>query len=142
MPPSCTLNAQRWWPAAPPRCGASRELLLARGADVNAKDNSGRSALWAVTVMETNTGFITLLGEHGANVNAQGSSGQTALMKASDMCRDWEIKALLDVGAGPSVADKSGRTALQPELASSPDDPKCKTSRDVLPVRRERQFGK
>jgi len=107
-------------------------LLLARGADVNATDNSGRSALWAATVKETNTGFITLLGEHGANVNAQDSSGRTALMDASDMCRDWEIKALLAVGADPSVADKSGRTPLQPRLVSSPDDPNCKTSRDLL----------
>jgi ankyrin repeat protein len=109
----------------------SFKLLLARGADVNATDNSGRSALWAATVMETNTGFITLLAEHGANVNAQDFSGRTALMNASDMCRDWEIKALLAVGADPSVADKSGRTALQPEVATS-HDPKCKTSRDLL----------
>jgi ankyrin repeat protein len=110
----------------------SFKLLLARGADVNATDNSGRSALSAATVMETNTVFITLLGEHGANVNAQDSSGQTALMNASEMCRDWEIKALLAVGADPSFADKKGRTALQPELTSSPDDPKCKTSRELL----------
>src|SRR6266576_3516101 len=64
-------------------------------------------------VMETNTGFITLLGEHGANINAQDSSGLTALMNASDKCRDWEIKALLAVGADPSVVDKRGRSALQ-----------------------------
>jgi ankyrin repeat protein len=110
----------------------SFKLLLAKGADVNATDNSGRSALWAATVTETNTGFITLLGEHGANVNAQDSSGQTALMNASEMCREWEIKALLAVGADPSFADKNGRTALQPELTSSPDDPKYKTSRELL----------
>jgi ankyrin repeat protein len=110
----------------------SFKLLLARGADVNATDNSGRSALWAATVMETNTGFITLLGEHAANVNAQDSSGRTALMDASDMCRDWEIKALLAVRADAIVADKSGRTALQPQLVTSPDDPNCKTSRDLL----------
>ena len=109
----------------------SFKLLLARGADVNATDNSGRSALWSATEMETNTAFITLLGEHGANVNAQDSSGQTALMNASGMCRDWEIKALLAVGADPSIADKTGRTALQPEVGTS-HDPKCKTSRDLL----------
>ncbi len=110
----------------------SFKLLLARGADVNAADNSGRSALWAATVMQTNTGFIALLGEHGANINAQDSSGQTALMNASDMCRDWEIKALLAVGADPSVVDKRGRSALQPELAASSDDPNCKASRELL----------
>ena len=108
----------------------SFKLLLARGADVNATDNSGRSALWAATVMETNTGFIALLGEHGANINAQDSSGQTALMNASDMCRDWEIKALLAVGADPSVVDKRGRSALQ--LITAPNDPNCKKSRELL----------
>ncbi len=108
----------------------SFKLLLARGADVNAADNSGRSALWAATVMETNTGFIALLGEHGANINAQDSSGQTALMNASDMCRDWEIKALLAVGADPSVVDKRGRSALQ--LITAPNDPNCKKSRELL----------
>src|SRR5207302_6506424 len=108
------------------------KFLLSRGGDVDATDNSGRSALWAATVMETNTGFIALLGEHGANINAQDSSGQTALMNASDMCRDWEIKALLAVGADPSVADKRGRSALQPELAASSGDPNCKASRELL----------
>lgn len=53
-------------------------------------------------------------------------------MNASDICWDWEIKALLAVGADPSIVDNSGRTALQPELASSPGDPKCKTSREIL----------
>lgn len=111
----------------------SFKLLLARGADVNATDNSGNSALRSATVMETNTGFITLLGEHGANVNAQDSSGRTALMDASDMCRDWEIKALLAVGADPSIVDKTGRTALQPEVATSRlMDSNCKTSRELL----------
>jgi ankyrin repeat protein len=109
----------------------SFKLLLARGADVNATNNSGRSALWAATVMETNTGFIALLGKHGANVNAQDSSGRTALMNASDMCRDWGIKALLAVGADPRIADKSGRTALQPEDTRH-DDRTCKTSRELL----------
>ena len=81
-------------------------------------------------VMETNTGFITLLGEHGANINAQDSSGQTALMNASDKCRDWEIKALLAVGADPSVVDKRGRSALQ--LITVANDPNCKKSRELL----------
>ena len=108
----------------------SFKLLLARGADVNATDNSGRSALWAATVMETNTGFITLLGEHDADVNAQDPSGRTELINASDMCRDWEIKALLAVGADPSVVDKRGRSALQ--LITAPNDPNCKKSRELL----------
>lgn len=82
--------------------------------------------------MQTNTGLITLLAEHGANVNARDPSGRTALMNASDMCWYWEIKALLAVGADPSIADQRGRTALQPELVTSPDDSNCKASRELL----------
>jgi ankyrin repeat protein len=85
------------------------KLLLARGADVNATDNSGRSSLWVATVMETNTGLITLLVEHGADVNAEDPSGRTALMNASAMCRDWEIKPLL---AGGQERSHSAATRL------------------------------
>lgn len=107
-------------------------FLLSRGADPNATDHSGRSALWRAVVMETNSGYITLLAEHGANVNAQDSDGRTPLMYASDLCRYWHIQALLAAGADPTIADKKGRTALQPELVTSPDVPDCKTSRELL----------
>jgi len=108
------------------------KFLLSRGGDANATDNSGRGALWFAILMQTNSGMITLLAEHGANVNAQDPSGRTALMYASDLCRYWHIKPLLAGGADPSIADKRGRTALQPELATSPDGADCKTSRDLL----------
>lgn len=107
-------------------------FLLSRGADPNATDHSGRSALWRAVVMQTNSGYITLLAEHGANVNAQDSDGRTPLMYGSDLCRYWHIKALLAAGADPTIADKKGRTALQPELVPSPDVPDCKTSRELL----------
>jgi ankyrin repeat protein len=109
----------------------SVELLLAKHADANLADNSGRTALWLAT-QQTNSGFITRLAEHGVNVNAQDSSGRTALMHASDLCWDWNIKALLTVGANPSITDKRGRTALQPDLITSPDDPKCQATRKLL----------
>lgn len=107
-------------------------FLLSRRVDPNATDHSGRSALWRAVVMETNSGYITLLAEHGANVNAQDSDGRTPLMYASDLCRYWHIKALLAAGADPTIADKKGRTALQPQLVTSPDVPDCKTSRELL----------
>jgi ankyrin repeat protein len=107
-------------------------FLLSKGADPNATDNSGRGVFWSAVLMQTNSGMITLLAEHGANVNAQDPSGDTPLMYASDLCRYWHIKPLLAAGADPSIADKKGRTALQPELGTSPDDPNCKASHQLL----------
>jgi len=51
-------------------------------------------------------------------------------MNASDMCRDWEIMALLAVGADPSVVGKRVLSALQ--LITAPNDPNCKKSRELL----------
>ncbi len=106
--------------------------LLSKGADPNATDNSGRGVFRLAILMQTNSGMITLLAEHGANVNAQDPSGDTPLMYASDLCRHWHIKPLLAAGADPSIADKKGRTALQPQLITSPDDPNCKASHELL----------
>ena len=105
-------------------------LLLSKGADVNARDNNGRTAIWYAAILE-NTGLITLLLEHGADVNARDNEGRTALMHASDLCRTWNIRALLDAGADPNIQDKHGRTALQPQLVSI-GDPKCSTARQMI----------
>lgn len=106
------------------------ELLLARGADVNARDLAGRTPLWyAATGL--NTGPITLLCQHGADVNAQDLGGGTALMHASDMCYTWDIRALLDAGADPRIVDKTGKTALQPDIGVV-GDPKCEEARKIL----------
>lgn len=106
------------------------ELLLARGADVNARDLAGRTPLWyAATGL--NTGPITLLCQHGADVNAQDLRGGTALMHASDMCYTWDIRALLDAGADPRIVDKTGKTALQPDIGVV-GDPKCEEARKIL----------
>jgi ankyrin repeat protein len=103
--------------------------LIAMGADVNAQDQSGRTALMRAST-QTNSGFITLLVDHGARVNARDSSGNTALMHASDLCFNWNIEALLKAGADPNITDSSGQTAIQ--HLSRPDDQKCRTSKQLL----------
>jgi ankyrin repeat protein len=58
-------------------------MLLKRGADVNAADRSGETAL----MKSTQKGFreaTELLLDNGANPNAQDISGLTSLMVASD----------------------------------------------------------
>jgi ankyrin repeat protein len=105
-------------------------LLLSKGADVNARDNNARVALWYAAIWE-NTGLIALLSEHGADLNARDTEGRTALMHAADLCFTWDIRALLDAGADPTIQDKHGRTALEPRLASI-GDPKCTTAHNMI----------
>jgi len=105
-------------------------LLLSNGADVNARDNNARIALWYAAILE-NTGLIALLSEHGADLNARDTEGRTALMHAADFCFTWDIRALLDAGADPTIQDKHGRTALEPRLVSI-GDPKCTTAHNMI----------
>jgi ankyrin repeat protein len=60
-------------------------LLLQNGADVNAKDVTGRTALIsAATGFGPNLEVVFLLLENGADVNAKNNDGKTALECASD----------------------------------------------------------
>jgi ankyrin repeat protein len=103
--------------------------LIARGADVNAQDRSGRTALMRAAT-QTNSGFITLLVSHGARVNARDSSGNTALLHASDLCFYWNIEPLLKAGADSNVTDSRGQTAIQ--HFNRLEDQKCRTSKQLL----------
>ena len=57
--------------------------LLDNGADVNARNNNGQTALMGASWMD-HTEIVQLLLENGADVNAKSNDGQTALMIVSD----------------------------------------------------------
>ena len=94
--------------------------LLEHGADVNAKNNDGRTALMVAAssaLMSASSErcekTVKLLLEHGADVNAKNNDGRTALMEAVG----WRIennnaKLLLEHGADVNAKDNSGGTAL------------------------------
>jgi ankyrin repeat protein len=85
--------------------------LLEEGADVNAKDDFGKTALmWACEYGYKE--IAELLIEKGADLNAQDKYGLTALIYATKWSQKEVVKLLLEKGADMNIKDKDGRTAL------------------------------
>ncbi len=81
--------------------------LIAKGADVNTKDNHGSTPLMHasdVQVLET-------LIANKADINAMDDFGETALMSAAGFGNTDKAKFLLSKGANKSLKNKKGQTA-------------------------------
>jgi hypothetical protein len=91
------------------------QLLLDHGADVNARDDEGLTALMAAAVAERGSAanMVQLLLDHGADVNKLDDNGDTALMEAASTGNVAAVKLLLDHNATVNIADKKGRTAFK-----------------------------
>jgi len=97
------------------------EALLNAGADVNAQDGYGNTALLLFLdasdrrrqrkVEDYPVLVATLLRGKNINVNAQNKKGETALMRAVRLGNVESVKLLLAAGANPNTADKVGDTA-------------------------------
>lgn len=87
------------------------QLLLANGADVSARDKDGATAL--MTIMRYGSGgVIQALLAKGADLNARNNSGQNALMYAAWLGEHDILRILLDKGADVNLKDNEGKTAL------------------------------
>ena len=87
------------------------EALLRLGADVNAADADGVTALmWACS--SGLAVYATLL-QRGASVHAVSKSGDTPLLRACSVQMDQVALELLHRGASATAADKQGVTALK-----------------------------
>lgn len=86
------------------------KALIARGADVNAQNGSGSTALmWSVSDPKK----VRLLLDHAADVNLAARSGRTALIIASYTSPSLEVvKMLLAKGAKVNAMDARKVTAL------------------------------
>lgn len=88
----------------------ARTLLLA-GADVNVKNESGRTVLMYLRASAT-AELVRELIAGGAKVNDRDESGGTALMNAAELSNVETVKALIEGGAKIDLKDTDGKTAL------------------------------
>ena len=111
----------------PDDSAAAVEFLLAHGADVNATNPSGHTALHGAAYMGADA-VVRLLVRHGANVNAQDAQGQTPyrlaeghLNVAGQGVTEWPRTAaiLREVGADTTLG-VDGRTMLRQYVRPNP----------------------
>lgn len=96
-------------------------LLYFLGADVNAKDNKGRTPLHYITLADSSASFmdieledaiIHLIAKGKANPNIQDHEGNTPLHLAlADSDKYNLVETLLEYGANPLIANSLGETA-------------------------------
>lgn len=93
------------------------KFLISKGADVNAKDVLGLSALGS-SALCGNVEITKLLIDNGADVNIQDSQSVTPLMNAQFVIKEKQqeaieiAKILIENGAYLLNTDKNGKTAL------------------------------
>lgn len=91
--------------------------LIVKGADVNAEDRQGRTALGGASA-NGHPKVVQALLAKGADVNMQNDIGVTALMLASIGGRFEVVKILLGGGADVNAKTNKGSTALSVASAS------------------------
>ncbi len=118
-PTQKVLDSALFWAIANNDLGRVQSLL-ARGANVNARDAEGRTALIIASFVGDPRdelmrfhplALVQLLLKRGADVNLCADDGETALMNAAES-DVTATRLLLDKGARLNAQDASGETAL------------------------------
>ena len=124
--------------AAEQREMATVRKLLGTGADVNAAQVDGTTALhWAT--YNDDAGTVALLVRAGASVNAVNRYGVPPLTQACTNGNAAIVKQLLDAGADPNATMKGGETVLMlASRAGNIDAVKALLARGANPNAKER----
>ena len=90
-------------------------LLLNRGAKINAKAKDKRTPIWMLETDDENLvmTILRLLISKGADVNHQNDEGESLLMLAAADDSLEGVKIFLNAGANPNLKDKDGETAIE-----------------------------
>jgi len=91
---------------------------FAAGADVEGRDAVFRRKMLAWAACSNHAGVIEAVLDAGADVNARGGLGDTTLHEAVAYGCDEAVAVLLQHGADPRIANRSGRTPLAMTLLS------------------------
>ena len=92
-------------------------LLLRAGADVNARDQDGSTAL----MLARTPPMVKFLLAHGAEVDLRNKNGDTALLRDAGS-GGGNMNALISGGAEVNARDNHGRTVLMIAVSSPFDD--------------------
>jgi len=87
------------------------KLLVQSGADLNATNECGITALMLACVQRTHS-IVSILIRAGANLDIADTNKYTALMHATFETNEAVVKDLLDSGADIHATDNNGKTAL------------------------------
>lgn len=103
------------------------DWLLDHGADPNARDTRGKTALNKAVIFDSpDHKAMRALLKRGANVNGKEDDGGTPLHVAAFLSRASSVEALLASGADPNARDRHGKTPLHnaatPQPTASPEN--------------------
>jgi peptidoglycan/LPS O-acetylase OafA/YrhL len=91
---------------------------FAAGANAEARDALFRRRMLQWAACSNDPAVVTAVIDAGADVNARGGLGDTTLHEAVAFGRDEAVAVLLERGADPTIANRSGRTPLAMTLLS------------------------
>jgi len=105
------------------------ELLLSRGADIEAIDSHGATAIDDAAGADK-LKMVALLAGAGANVNTRGGDGNTPLHFAAWNGHGDVVRLLLALGADPAARNNAGQTPVA--MATQSDQISARDKADVL----------